>query len=160
MRKGRNLHCTCGDLFTSSAHKNSTKMTKIIRFPPKMTETAEGFTLSAPNEHGVAAVATVSHRYGIQTVLRWRASSRSMSTCDTSTKLFTRSAIRFSVRLCANGKHQRSNSNQNEEKREQLHRFSTYHERHPSACSSSRSVAGHRRALETPPELQEALYQV
>ena len=69
---------------------------------------------------------------------------------NTSTKLFTRSAIKFSVRLGANGKHQWSKNNQNEEKREQLHRFSTYRERHPSACSPSRSVARHRRALETP----------
>ena len=34
MRKGRNLHCKYGDLFTTSADKNNTNMTK-IRFPPK-----------------------------------------------------------------------------------------------------------------------------
>ena len=116
MKKGKNLHCKYGDLSTTSADKNSTNMTKIIRFPPKMTETEQGFTPSAPNEYGVAAVATVSQRYGIQTVLRWSASSRSTSTCDTSTKLFTRSAIRSTVKLCAYGKHQRSKNNQNEER--------------------------------------------
>ena len=151
MRKGRNLHCKYGDLSTTSADKNSTNMTKIIRFPPKMTETEEGFTPSK----SLADISLLS-----RSSTKSRASSRSMSTCDTSTKLFTRSAIRFSVRLCANGKHQRSKNNQNEEKREQLHRFSTYRERHPSACSPSRSVARHRRALETPPELQQALFQV
>ena len=151
MRKGRNLHCKYGDLSTTSADKNSTNMTKIIRFPPKMTETEEGFTPSK----SLADISLLS-----RSSTKSRASSRSMSTCDTSTKLFTRSAIRFSVRLCANGKHQRSKNNQNEEKREQLHRFSTYRERHPSACSPSRSVARHRRALETRPEFQEALFQV
>ena len=155
MRKGRNLHCNYGDLSTTSKSEPEFLVRSNVPVDSWNPRTSSVFQDRSTSSKSLADISLLS-----RSSTKLRASSRSTSTCDTSTKLFTRSAIRFSVRLCANGKHQRSKNNQNEEKREQLHTFSTYRERHPSACSPSRSVVRHRRALETPPELQEALFQV
>ena len=103
MRKGRNLHCKYGDLTTTSKSEPEFPVRSNVPVGFWDPRTSSVFQDSSTSSKSLADISLLS-----RSSTKSRASSRSMSTCDTSTKLFTRSAIRFSVRLCANGKHQGS----------------------------------------------------